>query len=166
MVVGGWRQSAIDGGRGSGRDRPPRERAAVTRRSFLWPLAGAALLISCGYHVGGKADLVPKNIETIAVPTFANFSKRYTLADMLPKYIAREFITRTRFRIEDNPAEADAVLNGTIGSVLALPAAVDPTSGKATSVRVIVMLESLLGEFDPIYVAEPLPRDERPAFLS
>jgi hypothetical protein len=35
-----------------------------------------------------------------------------------------------------------------------------------TGVRVIVMLEDLLGEFDPIFVAEPLPRDGRPAFLS
>ena len=119
----------------------------MTRRTLVALLGGAgASLISCGYHVGGKADLVPKSIQTISVPTFANFSKRYTLSDMLPRYIAREFITRTRFRIEDNPSVADAVLNGTIGSVVAVPAAVDPTSGKATSVRVIVTLSITLLE--------------------
>lgn len=119
----------------------------MIRRTRVWFVAAAAAsFFSCGYHVGGKADLVPKSIQTISVPTFANFSKRYVLADMLPHYIAREFITRTRFRIEDNPAAADAVLNGTIGSVVALPAAVDPTSGKATSVRVIVTLSITLLE--------------------
>jgi hypothetical protein len=119
----------------------------VTRRTLLLlPAIAAASLVSCGYHVGGKADLVPKSIETISIPTFGNLTKRYQLSDTLPRYIEREFITRTRFRIEDNPSAADAVLNGTIGSVAALPAAVDPTSGKATSARVIVTLSITLLE--------------------
>jgi hypothetical protein len=102
--------------------------------------AAAASLISCGYHVGGKADLVPKSIQTISIPTFGNFTTRYNLSDTLPRYIAREFITRTRFRIEDNPSAADAVLNGRITGVAVVPAVFDPTTGKATSLRVIVSL--------------------------
>ncbi len=108
------------------------------RLLFLLGLAGS--FVSCGYHVGGKADLVPKSVETIAIPKFGNLTLRYKLGDTLPRYIAREFISRTRFHIEDNPSAADAVLNGTITSVLALPAVADPTSGKATSVRVIVSI--------------------------
>jgi hypothetical protein len=99
-----------------------------------------ASLVSCGYHVGGKADLVPKSIETISIPAFGNVTTRYKLTDMLPRYIAREFIARTRFRMVDDPSAADAVLNGTITNVLALPAVFDPTSGKATSVRMVVAL--------------------------
>ncbi|MGI8959058.1 MAG: LPS assembly lipoprotein LptE [Bryobacteraceae bacterium] len=106
----------------------------------------AASLISCGYHVGGKADLVPKSIETISIPTFGNLTTRYRLGDMLARYIGREFIARSRFRIEDNPSVADAVLNGTVANVVALPAVFDPTSGKATSVRVIVSLTITLLE--------------------
>jgi hypothetical protein len=106
----------------------------------------AASLVSCGYHVGGKADLVPKSIQTISIPTFANLTTRYKLGDTLPRYIGREFTTRTRFRIENNPSAADAVLNGTVGNVAALPAVFDPTSGKATSVRVIVTLTITLLE--------------------
>jgi Lipopolysaccharide-assembly len=106
----------------------------------------AASLISCGYHVGGKADLVPKSIQTISIPTFGNLTTRYKLGDTLPRYIGREFTTRTRFRIENNPSVADAVLNGAIGNVAALPAVFDPTSGKATSVRVIVALSVTLLE--------------------
>jgi Lipopolysaccharide-assembly len=113
----------------------------VTRRALLFSVgAVTASLVSCGYHVGGKADLVPKSIETISIPAFGNLTMRYKLTDMLPQYIAREFIARTRFRIEDDPSAADAVLNGTITNVAAVPAVFDPTSGKATSVRVIVSL--------------------------
>lgn len=48
--------------------------------------------------------------------------------------------------MEDDPSAADAVLNGTISNVLALPAVFDPTSGKATSVRVVVALTVTLLE--------------------
>ena len=113
----------------------------MTRRVALFGLSVATgSLLSCGYHVGGKADLMPKSIQTISLPVFGNFTTRYKLSDTLPRYIAREFTTRTRFRIEPNPSVADAVLNATITSVAALPAVYDPTSGKATSVRVTVFL--------------------------
>jgi hypothetical protein len=113
----------------------------VTRRTLLFSVSAIGIsLASCGYHVGGKADLVPKSIETISIPAFGNLTTRYKLSDVLPQYIGREFIARTRFRIEDDPSAADAVLNGNITNVMALPAVFDPTSGKATSVRVIVSL--------------------------
>lgn len=112
----------------------------MTRRAFFLALeAGAAAsAISCGYHVGGKADLVPKSVQTIAIPAFHTPSTRYQLVDMLPQQIAREFIARTRFRIVNDPSQADAVLNGTIVSTGVYPTVFDPTSGKATSVQVLV----------------------------
>src|SRR5438552_767428 len=54
------------------------------------------LISSCGYHVAGKADLVPKNVKTIAIPAFTNVTTRYKLTDRLPEAITREFISRTR----------------------------------------------------------------------
>ena len=51
---------------------------------------GAVAAVSCGYHVGGKADLVPKSIQTIAIPAFAGSSAaRYKLMDALPKQMGR-----------------------------------------------------------------------------
>jgi hypothetical protein len=35
---------------------------------------------SCGYHVSGHADLLPKHIKSIAIPAFGNLSTRYRLA--------------------------------------------------------------------------------------
>jgi hypothetical protein len=90
--------------------------------------------------VGGKADLVPKSIQTIAIPTFRSGSTRYKLMDALPQQIGREFIARTRFHVVENPGEADAVLNGTVNAAQAYPAIFDPTSGKATSVQILVVV--------------------------
>jgi Lipopolysaccharide-assembly len=102
--------------------------------------AGVTAAVSCGYHVGGKADLVPKSIQTVAIPTFRSASTRYKLVDVLPQQIGREFITRTRFHVVENPGEADAVLNGSINAAQVYPAIYDPTSGKATSVQVLVVV--------------------------
>jgi hypothetical protein len=106
----------------------------------------AVSAVSCGYHVGGKADLMPKSIQTIAIPAFGTFTMRYKLVDVLPQQIAREFIARTRFRIVQNPSEADAVLTGSINSARAYPAVLDPTSGKATTIQVTVFLTITLRE--------------------
>ncbi len=103
-------------------------------------LAAALGLVSCGYHVGGKADLIPKGIQTISIPAFSTLTTQYKLVDMLPQEIGREFTARTRFRIVRNPSEADAVLNGSINTVTAYPAVFDPTSGKATTISVTVGL--------------------------
>lgn len=101
---------------------------------------------SCGYHVGGRADLVPKSIQTIAIPAFANASMHYKLTDELPRDIARQFITRTRFKVESDPTLADAILRGTVNSVSTFPTIYDPVSGKATSVQIIVRLSITLQE--------------------
>ena len=50
----------------------------MTRRGLLG-LTG--VLTGCGYHVGGKSDLLPKSLQTIAVPVFNNLTVRYKLAD-------------------------------------------------------------------------------------
>jgi hypothetical protein len=102
--------------------------------------SAALMLQSCGYHVGGKADLVPQAVQTIAIPPFATVTTRYKLVDMLPRDIARDFRARSRFQIDNNPATADAVLNGTINNVIIYPAISDPTTGKATSIRIVVVL--------------------------
>jgi Lipopolysaccharide-assembly len=109
-------------------------------RAGFWLTVSAAGLMSCGYHVEGKADLVPKSVQTIAVPTFSTVTTKYRLIDILPQQISREFVARTRFRMEQDPDLADAVLKGSVNNVVVYPAVSDPTSGKATSIRVVVFL--------------------------
>jgi hypothetical protein len=111
----------------------------VNRRCFL--LFPAVLAVtSCGYHTGAKADLLPKSIQTVAVPPFTSAVTQYRLSDLFANDVAREFNTRTRFTTVKDPAVADAVLDGKINSIYIVPTVSDPATGKATSVQVIASL--------------------------
>jgi outer membrane lipopolysaccharide assembly protein LptE/RlpB len=104
------------------------------------------LLAGCGYHVTGHTDLLPKTISTIAVPPFANITTRYKLSDELPEAIAREFNTRTRYKVVSDPNAADAVLRGSVVNYLHYPTVADPTTGRATEVDLRVYLRVELVE--------------------
>jgi hypothetical protein len=106
----------------------------------------AAMLCGCGYHVGGKADLLPKSVKTIAVMPFGNNTTRYKLAERLPADITREFISRTRYSIVADPNRADAVLTGAVVNFGAYPTIFDPASGRATGVQAVVSLQLTLTE--------------------
>ncbi|MGH9581802.1 MAG: LPS assembly lipoprotein LptE [Bryobacteraceae bacterium] len=109
-------------------------------------IAGAVMLTSCGYHVGGKAVLMPKAIRTIAIPAFQNATTDYKLTDALPEAIGREFLARTHYRVVNDPADADAVLQGSINRVVEAPIIFDPASGSPSSAEVLVFVTMKLVE--------------------
>lgn len=115
----------------------------MTRRHAL---ALSSLLSGCGYHVGGKSDLLPKNIQTIAIPVFKNLTGRYKLADRLAGAVTREFIARTRYQIISDASQADAVLTGSILNFTAYPTIFDPATGRAAGVQIQVNLQLTLSE--------------------
>jgi len=124
----------------------------VWRSSSRWTLAvlccfSSLVISSCGYHVAGgagKADLVPKNVKTIAIPAFSNSTTRYKLCDFLPQAITREFISRTRYQIVNNPTQADAVLQGAVVNFFAYPTVLDPKTNRAAAVQAIVQMRITL----------------------
>jgi hypothetical protein len=101
-------------------------------------------LISCGYHIAGKADMVPKRIRTIAIPSFGNATTRYKLSEQLTTAVTREFISRTRFRIVADPAEADAILTGAVATFFSSPTVYDPKTGRASSAQIYVGMQVTL----------------------
>ena len=107
---------------------------------------GSALLSSCGYQTGGRGDLLPKTIHTIAVPAFANATNRYKITDGMAEAITREFITRTRYKVVPDPAAADAVLRGSVINYTSNATVFDPTTGRATAVDIHVYLRLTLEE--------------------
>jgi len=109
------------------------------RRALLAALC--VVTASCGYHVSGRGDLMPKNVKIIAVPAFANVTTRYQLARLLPEDISRELIARTHYAVVSDPAKADAVLNGGVSSFLFFPITSDVATSRATSVEVVVLLQ-------------------------
>jgi hypothetical protein len=100
----------------------------------------------CGYHVAGHTDLMPETIRTICVPAFSNLTVRYRLTDHLPEAIAREFISRTRYRIVADPEQADAVLKGGVVNYLSYPTVFDPATGRASTVQFQVRMNITLTE--------------------
>jgi hypothetical protein len=111
--------------------------AFLALASCLVPLA----LTSCGYHVAGTTDVLPKNVKTIAVPAFGNITTRYKISDLLAAAITREFISRTRYQIVADPDQADAVLSGSVVNFISYPTVFDSKTGRAAGIQAIVMLQ-------------------------
>jgi outer membrane lipopolysaccharide assembly protein LptE/RlpB len=103
-------------------------------------------LAGCGYHVGGKAELIPSTIHTIAIPAFGNGTTRYKLTERVPGAIGREFITRTRYHVVGNPDEADAVLSGSIVNYTSAPTIFDQATGRAAGIQISVNMNLRLVE--------------------
>jgi hypothetical protein len=109
-------------------------------------LALVLALSSCGYHVAGKADLVPNSIHTIAIPAFSNITTRYKLTDRLAQAISHEFIARTHYQIVNDPQQADAVLRGAVINYTSYPMLFDQQSGRASGLQVNVTMQVSLVE--------------------
>lgn len=116
------------------------------RRSAACLVLAIVTMTGCGYHVSGKGDLLPKTLHTIAVPAFGNITVRYKLSDRLPEAIAKEFISRTRYRVIPDAGQADAILNGTILNFIAFPILFDQANGRATALQVNVRMGVTLTE--------------------
>jgi hypothetical protein len=115
-------------------------------RPILVCLALGLGLGSCGYHVAGQADLIPKTVHTIAVPAFGNATVRYKLSDLLPEAVSRELTSRTRYQIINDPTQADAVLQGTVLNYVAYPTLIDQATGRTSGLQVIVRMNVSLVE--------------------
>jgi Lipopolysaccharide-assembly len=102
--------------------------------------------LSCGYHVSGKGDLLPKTLHTIAIPAFSNVTVRYRLTDRLPEALAREFIARTRYQVIPDANQADAVLHGAVTNYVSYPTVFDQRTGRASGLQVSVTMQVTLVE--------------------
>jgi len=109
-------------------------------------VAASLVLAGCGYHVSGHTDVLPAHIRTIAVPVFSNATVRYRLSERLAGAVTREFLTRTRYRVVPDEAEADAILRGGVLNLFSFPNVIDQRTGRATGAQVIVFLQLTLVE--------------------
>lgn len=109
---------------------------------LLLPLA----LASCGYHTAGGSGLLPPTLKTISIPAFDNSTIRYKLSELLPQALAREFLTRTRYRVVPDPDRADMVLRGSVISYAFNPTIFDPVRQRANVADLRVTLQVTLTE--------------------
>jgi hypothetical protein len=101
---------------------------------------------SCGYHVAGHSNVLPKTAQTICIPAFSNATIHYNVTDRMAEAIAREFIARTRYHIVSDPDSADLVLRGTVLNYIAGVTVIDPVTGRGTAADLHVYLKIELTE--------------------
>ena len=131
-----------------------RQRNTVRRMAATGVIVAVSALPGCGYHVAGKAVLVPADVRTIAVPAFKNMSHQYRIEQTVTAAIKEEFVDRTKFQVTSNPSGADAVLQGTINNVKKSVLTFDPQTGRATTLQIQVIAAVTLEDLHthkPIY---------------
>lgn len=100
----------------------------------------------CGYHTAGHANLLPSELRTLAVPAFVNQTQTYKIEQTLTAAVVQEFTTRTNYHVVADPHVADATLRGTVTAAAATPLTYDTTTGRASTVLVIVSMSVVLAD--------------------
>jgi outer membrane lipopolysaccharide assembly protein LptE/RlpB len=123
---------------GRGRSTSP-ESKAPSRASCRFLLSAFCIISSaCGYHVAGRGDRLPTDVQTIAVPIFVNQTSRFKIEQRLTSAVTQELIERTKFRVTAEPSQADAVLKGTVKDLRAGVVTFDLNTGRATTLQIQV----------------------------
>ncbi len=94
--------------------------------------------VGCGYHVAGHASTLPSEWTDIAIPAFKNDTTTYRIEQRMTEAVIREFITRTKYRVVQDPKSADGVLHGEVLSIETDPVLFQATTGEVTTMLVIV----------------------------
>jgi len=96
---------------------------------------------ACGYHTSARSARLPENIHTIAVPAFINQTRSYRVEQTLTAAVVREFVSRTKFRIQNQATmDADATLRGTVLLTQLAPLTYDSQTGRASTALVTVTM--------------------------
>ena len=105
--------------------------------SVVGCLLSVLALTGCGYALVGKGNSLPPTIHTIDVPAFVNKTTRVELEQRVTQSVAEEFVSRGRLKLVTNPAEADAILHGSIDTFGIFPVAFN-TQGRATQYQISI----------------------------
>jgi outer membrane lipopolysaccharide assembly protein LptE/RlpB len=114
------------------------------RLLFVATIGLVALLASCGYHTAGSSSHLPPDIKILAIPSFLNKTHTYHVETGLTNAVIREFNTRTRYRVVQSEASADAVLQGTVVSAEVAPVAYDSVTGRVSTGLVTISMKVTL----------------------
>jgi outer membrane lipopolysaccharide assembly protein LptE/RlpB len=116
----------------------------LRRCSAIALLGLLTLLASCGYHRAGAGSRLPTDIKILAIPSFQNQTHTYHVETGITSAVIREFNTRTRYRVVQSEADADAVLKGSVVSAEVAPVAYDSVTGRASTGLVTIIVKVTL----------------------
>jgi outer membrane lipopolysaccharide assembly protein LptE/RlpB len=106
----------------------------------------SAVSAGCGYHTAGRANVLPADLRTLAVPAFVNQTQTYRIEQTLTSAVVEELSTRTRYHIIADARSADATLRGKVLSSYTTPLTYDSATGRAATVLVIVSMSVSLAD--------------------
>lgn len=109
-------------------------------------LAACGSLSACGYSLVGGQLKLPKHVQKVSIPIFANKTYEAQIEKDLTGAVREEFIVDGRLKVV-SPKQADALLTGEIQSYSATPLAFDARDN-ATEYRlnltVLITLQDLV----------------------
>lgn len=111
-------------------------------------IASLLALCGCGYHVQGRDTSLPKSIHTIAVPALENKTDQYRIEQKLTSATVHEFLAATPYKVVSNPVDGDAVLQGSVLSLEAVPLLFNTATGSATTMLVTIKCDVKLVQTD------------------
>jgi outer membrane lipopolysaccharide assembly protein LptE/RlpB len=139
-------------------------KAELGRALFAISAALMLLVCACGYHVAGRVTGAPAEWHTIAIPAFKNDTTHDRIEQRFTEAVIREFISRTKYRVVQDPTSADAVLHGEILQIDTSPVLFNATTGEVTAMLVTVQAKVELDDAvskKPVYQnADMTFRDE------
>jgi outer membrane lipopolysaccharide assembly protein LptE/RlpB len=143
-------------------NRRSNKNSAVAFAALL--VFAATFLSACGYHVAGRAANLPSEWKTIYIPAFKNDTTRYRIEQRFTEAVIRQFLQRTKYRIVQDPENADAVLTGEVLAIETAPMLFDATTGQVTTSLVTIHTKVVLTDKQsekPVYENDDMVfRDE------
>lgn len=83
---------------------------------LLLALLLVVLVAGCGYHLPGRGNNLPEDVQTLYVAHFTNRTAEPFLEDQVTDLVTREFGLRQVLQLTEDASSADAVLSGSVVS--------------------------------------------------
>ena len=96
---------------------------------------------SCGYALAGRGSFLPDYIETIGIPLFLNYTAIFEIERIVTEKVRSEFIGRGSYAIVPDRTGVDALLDGTISSIIIQPAAF---TGEQQASRYVLIMQATI----------------------
>jgi outer membrane lipopolysaccharide assembly protein LptE/RlpB len=111
------------------------------KRQWLYAaalLAAAGSASGCGYALVGRGANLPADIKSVYLRPFENQTPRAQVEQILTRALAEELVTRHRFAVVSDVAQADAELQGAVQSFGVTPVTFDE-QGRATEYEISIV---------------------------
>ena len=118
------------------------------RRSPLVALVAACILMGCGYSLVGRGTNLPESVRSVHLQPLENLTARSQVEQILARAIANELVTRQRFTLASEAAQADAELAGAVVGFAVNPVTFD-SEGRATEYEIAITARMSFRQLDP-----------------